>query len=65
MTGTTISVGKIGYTAQITHEALYGQDFDLIRLSIEEAGGQTEIIYLMDYDIPQWSEDHKIAPRAS
>jgi multimeric flavodoxin WrbA len=28
----------------------------------EEAGGQTEILYLTDYDIPQWSEGHKIAP---
>ena len=25
----------------------------------EKAGGQTEIIYLIDYDIPQWSEGYK------
>jgi multimeric flavodoxin WrbA len=25
----------------------------------EKAGGQTEIIYLIDYDVPQWSEGHK------
>ena len=34
----TITPTKIGYTAQITQEALDGQDFDLINLSIEEAG---------------------------
>jgi len=25
----------------------------------EKAGGQTGIIYLIDYDIPQWSKGHK------
>lgn len=38
ITGNTISPSKIGYTAQITQEALDGADFDLIRLNIEEAG---------------------------
>ena len=28
----------------------------------EKAGGQTEIIYLIDYDIPRWPEGH-MAPR--
>ena len=28
----------------------------------KEAGADTEIIYLIDYDIPQWSESHKTAP---
>jgi N4-gp56 family major capsid protein len=37
-TAHTITPDKIGYTAQITQEALDGQDFDLINLSIEEAG---------------------------
>ena len=38
MTAKTITPDKIGYTAQITQEALDGQDFDLINLSIEEVG---------------------------
>jgi len=41
---------KNGRTNRLITRALEGS---------EDAGGQTEIIYLIDYDIPQWSDDHK------
>ena len=45
---------KDGRTDKLVTKAIEGS---------EEAGGQTEIVYLVDYDIPQWSEGHTIAPR--
>ena len=42
-----------------------GRTNKLVTRAIEgskEAGAETEIIYLIDYDIPQWSEEHTTAP---
>ena len=42
-----------------------GRTNRLVTRAIEgakEAGADTEIIYLIDYDIPQWSQSHKTAP---
>jgi len=44
---------KDGRTNKLVTRALDGA---------KEAGAETEIVYLIDYDIPQWSEDHKKAP---
>ena len=41
---------KDGRTNKLVTKAIEGS---------EKAGGQTEIIYLIHYDIPQWSEGHK------
>lgn len=44
---------KDGRTNKLVTRALEGS---------QEAGGQTEIIYLVDYEIPQWSEGSRKAP---
>ncbi len=44
------SLHKDGRTNKLVTETIEGS---------EKAGGQTEIIYIIDYDIPQWSEGHK------
>ena len=44
------STHKDGRTNKLVAKAIEGS---------EKAGGQTEIICLIDYDIPQWSEGHK------
>jgi multimeric flavodoxin WrbA len=41
---------KDGRTDKLVTKAIEGS---------EKAGGQTEIMHLIDYDIPQWSEGHK------
>ena len=41
---------KDGRTNKLVNKAIEGS---------EKAGGQTEIIYLIDYDIPPWSGGHK------
>jgi len=45
---------KRGLTNRLVSSAVKGS---------EAAGGETEIIHLIDYDIPQWSEGHKRAPK--
>ena len=44
---------KDGRTSKLVTRAIEGS---------KEVGAETGIIYLIDYDIPQWSEDHKKAP---
>lgn len=48
--GIVCSPHKDGRTNKLVSKAIEGS---------EKACGQTEMTYLVDYDIPQWSEGHK------